>query len=83
MADFYDPLHVLRVEFHAVASLEAGGVVLRFEGHVAADHQEKAQAMARAYDTVLRLQLANGGAPVRDLVAQGKLRLEEGRYLVK
>jgi hypothetical protein len=83
MASLYDPLHVLRVEFHTTPIVsEQGGIVLRFEGAVSAEHKENARVVARAYEKLLRLQLETGGASVRKLMARGKIRLEGGRYVL-
>jgi hypothetical protein len=80
-ARLFDPLKYLRVDLHAQASLGPDGISLQFDGRVLAHKRQKAQAVARTYEKLLRLQLENGGASVQKLLAWGKIRVEGRRYV--
>ena len=56
MSRLFDPLRHLHSELRAVAMLgPTGEVVLRFDRPVIERQRKKAQAMARAYEKLLRL----------------------------
>jgi hypothetical protein len=40
----------------------------------------KARKVLEAYRGLLKMQLENGGTSVRKLMAQGKLKIEEGKF---
>lgn len=82
MPSLFDPFRYLRVDLQAHASIGPDGVELRFEGKVLAHERKKAQAVAKAYEKLILLQLENGGASVQKLIAQGKVRVEGKRYLL-
>lgn len=78
----FDPLRRLRVDLRAYASIgQDGGLHIEFQGKVLPHERKKALAIARAYEKLIRLQLENGGASVQKLLAQGKIRIESGRYV--
>ena len=81
MPHLFDPLRHLTHELHALPAIEAGELVMRFDGPVAVKQPEEAWKVARAYEKLLRLQLESGGASVRKLLAWGRIRVVEGRYV--
>lgn len=79
MPTLFDPLQYLQHELHTLPALEAGEVVIRFDGPVSADQRKKAFSVARVYEKLRRLQLENGGVSVRKLLACEKIKVVGGR----
>jgi len=77
----FDPLRCLRGWFVDVSLDAHGRPVLRFDSRHTLENRQNAQAVARRYESLLRLQLERNGASVQKLMALGVLRLEAGRYV--
>lgn len=82
MPNPFDPLRYLTHELHALPAIEAGSLVMRFDGPVSAGQREEAWKVVRAYERLLWMQLDNGGASVRKLMAWGRLKIVGRRYVL-
>ena len=79
----FAPLRFLENEIFAKVDLGPDGKPrLTFDRKHAPDRIRQAQAIAKRFDRLLALQLAHGRASVQKLLAQGKIELRGGRYVV-
>jgi hypothetical protein len=82
MYQIFDPLQYLRRNLKCQVVLDdQGEVKLAFAFKQQQPTILKARKVLQAYRGLLKLQLENNGASVRKLMAQGKLRIEGGRFV--
>jgi hypothetical protein len=82
MHQIFDPLHYLQRNLKCRVILdETGEVRLAFAFRQQQPTIQKARTVLENYRGLLKLQLENNGASVRKLIAQGKLRIEGGRFI--
>jgi hypothetical protein len=81
MYQIFDPLHFLQRNLKCQVVLDKQGEVrLSFAFKQQQPTILKARKVLQAYRGLLKFQLENGGASVRKLMAQGKLKIEGGRF---
>jgi hypothetical protein len=86
MPTLFDPLAWLATK-KAVATLAAdGSVALQFDQFTKPEMRARIRRVIRHWETLLRMQLdvAPGDRPrtVQQLIASGKIRVVEGRYVL-
>jgi hypothetical protein len=82
MYQIFDPLQYLRRNLKCQVVLDdQGEVKLAFAFRQQQPTVLKARKVLQAYRGLLKFQLENNGASARKLMAQGKLRIEGGRFV--
>ncbi len=83
----FDPLHYLEYEMRLYLDLDSkGNIAIKGMWSLESHQKTKAQAVLDTYDKLLRLQLdapSESMRPsVRKLLAQGKIEIRDGQYIL-